>query len=114
MQVTSFLHFEIQTFLYLLAAIIAYRLLTGKIVVRGLFLRKGGSNAASPERIQLLMTTLLVSANYLDSVARNTTNNMPDVDPKTLYVMGGSSGIYLAGKALTTLRRKTSEMERMR
>ena len=114
MQVTSILHFEIRTFLYLLAAIIAYRLLTGKIVVRGLFLRKAGPASVSPERIQLLLATLFVSANYMASVARDTGNNMPDIDPKTLYVMGGSSGIYVVGKALTTFRRKASEMERMR
>ena len=111
MPVTSILHFEGWGFLYLLGAMVAYRLLTRQINLKGLFLRKDGSNSVSPERVQLLIATLAMSANYLSSVAHNTGNTMPDVRPQWLYLFGGSSGIYVAAKALTTLRGKTSNLE---
>ena len=114
MQVTSILHFEGWVFLSLLGAIVAYRLLTGRINLRGLFSRKGSSNSVSPERIQLLLATLVMSADYLTSVAHATGSAMPDVTPQWLYLMGGSSGIYVVGKALTTLRSKTTDLERTR
>lgn len=104
MQVATILHFEIWGFLSLLGAIIAYRLLTRRIPLKGLFLRKDGSTAVSPERIQLLLATMAVSADFIGKVAKG--NTIPDIDPQWLYVMGGSSGIYVVGKALTTFKRK--------
>jgi hypothetical protein len=116
MQVTSILGFEGWGFLCLLGAILAYRMLTGQINLGGLFSRKGSSNSnsVSPERIQLLLATLAMSANYVSSVVHTTSGRMPDVTPEWLYLMGGSSGIYVAGKALTMLRSKPTGLERTR
>lgn len=112
MRVTSILHFEAWGFLCLLGVLVVYRLLTRQINLNGLFSRKDGSNSTSPERIQLLAATLAMSANYLASVVHGTGSGMPDVPPQWLYLFGGSSGIYVAGKALTMLKSKTSDLER--
>ncbi len=116
MQVISILDYEGWGFLCLLGAILAYRMLTGQINLGGLFLRKGGgnSNSVSPERIQLLLATLAMSANYVTSVVNTANGRMPDVSPEWLYLMGGSSGIYVVGKALTMLRSKATDLERTR
>ncbi len=116
MQVTSVLDFEGWGFLCLLGVILAYRMLTRQINLGGLFSRKGSSNssAVSPERIQLLLATLAMSANYVTSVVHTTSGRMPDVKPDWLYLMGGSSGIYVVGKALTMLRSKATDLERTR
>ena len=107
MQVTSILDFEGRWFLLLLSVILIYRMLTRRINLRGLFLRKDGSKSVSPERVQLLLATMVISANYLSLVAHASGNRMPDVSPQWLYLMGGSSGIYVVGKALTLFRNKT-------
>lgn len=93
-------------FLGLLGAIVAYRLLTRQINMSGLLLRKDGSGSPSPERVQLLVATLAVGGNYLSEVYRSPlSHKLPDIDPRWLYMMGGSSGVYVLGKALTTFRR---------
>jgi hypothetical protein len=103
---TSILHFEGWGFLCLLGALVAYRLLTGQINLNGLLLRKDGTGAVSPERVQLLLATMALSAKYLGEVAHSGGGAMPNVRAEWLYVLGGSSGIYAVGKALRVLRRK--------
>ena len=112
MQVASILRAELLGFLALVGAIVAYRLLTRQISLKGLLIRKNGARAASPERIQLLLASIAMSANYLHSVFNSTTGNLPDIDPKWLYVFGGSSAVYAAGKALTELKSIASDLER--
>jgi hypothetical protein len=71
----------------------------------GLLLRKNGSGSPSPERVQLLLATLAVSGKYLSEVfASPGSSKLPDISPDWLYVLGGSSAVYVAGKALTTFK----------
>jgi hypothetical protein len=102
MPITRVLNFELMGFLYGLAAIVLYQMLTGQINVTGLISRKDGSNQTSPERIQLLLATLAASATYLGEVAKNTSATMPDIGHSWIYVMGGSSTIYALRKAWST------------
>ena len=102
----SILHWEGLGFLYLLAAILAFKLLTRQIYLGGLFARKSDGTPVSPERIQLLVATLAVSGTYLGDALHSTSGTMPDVSPQMLYVFAGSSGIYASVKAFTTLRSK--------
>jgi len=102
----TILRWEGQGFLALLAMILVYRMLTGQIILAGLLRRKNDEAAVSPERVQLLLATLALSAKYLGSVVHNTSGAMPDVSPQWLYVFGASSGVYASVKAFTTLRHK--------
>lgn len=102
----SLLELELHAFLMLLAAILVFRLLTRKIQLSGLLNRKEDAGRVSPERVQLLLATLAMSAKYLGSVIHGTAGIMPDVSREWLYLFGGSSGLYASVKAVTTLTRK--------
>jgi len=99
MSLTRVLHFEVLGFLYALIAVVLYQIATRRINLEGLISHKDGRTAVSPERLQLLLATLAASATYFTQVASNTTGIMPDVSNQWLYLFGGSSGIYVAGKA---------------
>ena len=100
MSLTRILHFELLGFLCLLAAVVLFQIATGKISMNGLITHKDGSFQVSPARIQLLLATLAASTTYFSQVAASTNGQLPDVNPQWLYLMGGSSGLYVAGKAL--------------
>ena len=108
MSIARFLHFELLGFLYALGGIVLYQMFTGRINLSGLFTQKNNTGQTSPERIQLLLATLAASASYLGEVARTTSGNLPDVSTNWLYVFGGSSGIYIAGKAWAAKKAKTN------
>jgi hypothetical protein len=108
---TSILEIEVWGFLGLLAAVVAYRLLTRQINLRGLLQRKNGSDVLSPERVQLLIATLAVSGKYLSEVFRSAgSDKLPDIDAQWLYALGGSSAVYVLGKALTTFRTRLGKI----
>jgi hypothetical protein len=96
------LHFELLGFLYVLAAVVLFKILTGQINMEGLITHKDGTGRVSPERIQLLLATIAASATYLSEAFSSTNGSLPDVSPQWLYLLGGSSGIYVAGKAWAT------------
>ena len=105
MPIAKVFTYEVFGFLGALAAIIAYRLLTREINLSGLLRRKQDSQALSPERLQLLLATLTMSANYLSAVmSAQTTNTLPDVPAPMLAAFGASGLIYAAGKAITDLK----------
>lgn len=99
MSLLRILHFELLGFLYLLAAVVVYQMATGRIKLNGLITHKNGTYQVSPERLQLLLATLAASVTYFTQAASSTTGTMPDVSNQWLYLFGGSSGIYVAGKA---------------
>jgi hypothetical protein len=100
----TILRWEGQGFLVLLAMVLVYRMLTGKIHLGGLLRRKDHEGAVSPERVQLLLATLALSAKYLGSVLHGTSGSLPDISPQWLYLFGASGGVYASAKAITTLR----------
>lgn len=105
------LEIEVWGFLGLLGAIVAYQLLTRKINLRGLLLRKNGSDSPSPERVQLLLATLAMSGKYLSEVFQSQGGDkLPNIDSQWLYTLGGSSAVYVLGKALTTLRTRSQRI----
>ncbi len=101
MSLNRIFHFELLGFLFALGAVVLYKIATRGINTEGLITHKDGSMQVSPARIQLLLATIAASATYLSQVTSSTTGTMPDVSPQMLYLMGGSSGIYVAGKAWT-------------
>ncbi len=95
---------EGRVFLILLAVTLAWMLLTRRIAMQGLLLRDDG--AVSPERVQLLISTLAVSLHLLLGVLTTQTTTMPEVDSAWLYGFGGSGLVYAGVKAATTLGRQ--------
>ena len=102
MSIIRILHFELLSFLYGLAAIVVYQMLTGRINLTGLLTQKDGTDQTSPERIQLLLSTIAAGARYVGEVATSTSGTLPDIPSSWLYLMGGSSSIYVLRKAWTT------------
>lgn len=89
-------------FLFCLAAIIGFRLLTGEINTRGVLHIKSptGEDEISPARIQLLIFTLAVAGMYLSDVAASPdSGQLPDVPESMLAILGGSNVFYLGTKA---------------
>lgn len=86
--------------LVVLFGVIAYQLLTGQINTKGLLWGQTGSGNSyfSPERVQLLLSTLAMASYYLGLVLQNSTK-LPDVDPNWIAALGGSHALYLGGKA---------------
>ena len=105
MQINTILHYEGWGFICLVGGIVAYRLLTGQIQMRGIFANKDGSPGASPERVQLFLATLSLGSTYLGEVAKSTSAKMPDVSRDWLIVFAASSGVYVSVKGLKTLVR---------
>lgn len=108
MSIARVLQFELLGFLFALAAVVFYQMLTGAINTSGLLAQKDGTGQTSPERIQLLLATLAAAASYLTEVAKNTSGTMPDVSRNWLYLMGGSSGLYALRKAWTMWNRTSN------
>ena len=104
MSVELILRWEGLGFVLPLAAMLAFRMLTGQISLRGLLRRKDDQSKVSPERIQLLLVTLALSGSYLGDALRSSGNSLPDVSPQMLYAFGASSTLYASVKAWTTLR----------
>lgn len=113
-QIIWFVKLEALVFLGGLAAIIAYRLLTGQINTNYLLwgTKKDGSKYFSPERVQLLLFTLGTAMFYLSNVLQNRGSGvLPDVSTQTLAMLGGSHAIYLGGKAYMMLFKTDSKGE---
>jgi len=111
-QIIWYVKLEVYVFLCALAAIIAYRLLTGQINTNYLLwgTQKDGTKYFSPERVQLLLFTLGTAMFYLNNVLQNRTSGvLPDVSNQNLAMLGGSHAIYLVGKAYMMLFKKTGK-----
>jgi len=106
MNAVEVLRLEGEAFLAVLAAMLAYHMLTRRINLSRLLARKDGSNGISPERLQLLLMTLALAAQYVRDAVHATNGALPNVSPKWLAVFGGSSGIYASVKAFTTWKSK--------
>ncbi len=104
MDLIRILRWESLGFVFGLGGLIALRMLTGEINLRNLLRRKDGGGKGSPERVQLLLTTLFLCAMYLKDALHSTGNGLPDVSPQMLCVFGASSAIYGSVKAWTNLK----------
>jgi hypothetical protein len=102
MSISLILHYELIVFLYSLGAIVAYQLLAGKINTQGLLQQKNGSGETSPERVQLLLATLAAAARFLSEASTAQNGQMPDIGNEWLYLIGGSSALYLLRKSWVT------------
>ena len=83
-----------------LCGIVLWKLMTGGISLNYLLYVKGGGRkpSFSPGRAQMLMTTVISAGYFLLQVIQDPTH-FPDIPTPLLIALGGSSGIYLGGKA---------------
>ncbi len=109
MRLARLLDLELLGFVYALAASIVFQLLTRRINLDGLLVSKDGSGELSPGRVQLLITTIAACARYLSQVQGSKSLNLPDIDNTWLYLFGGSSGIYVLGKAWALWNEKNNK-----
>lgn len=93
------LHLEARGILYGLVAAVVYQLLTQRINLRELLRDKSGSKDISPARVQLLLATIAESVRLISRVANAKDAVLPDMNTGWLYLMGGSSSVYVIGKA---------------
>ena len=104
------LHLEALGILYGLAAAVVFQLFTRQINLHGLLRQKDGSGEVSPERVQLLLATIAQSAHYLGEVATAKNGSLPDISSGWLYLLGGSSSVYVIGKAWNFWKKQKSRL----
>ncbi|HTB14964.1 MAG TPA: hypothetical protein VK752_25505 [Bryobacteraceae bacterium] len=104
----SIARWEVNLFVYGLAAIVALKLLTGQINTRYLLhgMRRDGTRYFSPERVQMLLATIIVALQYLLLVRHAAPGQMPELPNGSLQLLGLSHVIYLGGKGFTAFREK--------
>lgn len=86
-----------------LFGIVVFFIASGTISLAGLLETKGpsGPPSFSPARLQMLIATVVVAAQYLYAVAVNPSQgSIPSLPPAMIAVFGGSQAVYLAGKAI--------------
>jgi hypothetical protein len=87
------------------AAVVVLHLVTGRIPLAGLLDSKApdGRPSFSPARLQMLIFTVVVAAQYLHAVIVNPTqDSLPALPQGVVAALGGSHAVYLGGKAFTT------------
>jgi len=84
--------------------VVALKIVTGEISLAHLLDAKDGTpNSYSPARLQLLIFTLVVAANYLHGVINNPQqDSLPDLPMSVVAALGGSHAVYLGSKAFST------------
>lgn len=88
-----------------LALVVVYKLLTGAINMRGLLDDKK-SHTLSPERVQLLVFTVMGAGYYLLlAIQQAPSGKLPDIPGEALLLVGGSQAVYLGGKTWSHLFR---------
>jgi hypothetical protein len=90
----DFLGWFLQAWLAASAAIVAYRILTGRISLNGLITIDG--SRFSPERLQLILITIGILASYTESAL--STKSMPALPSEFVAVFAASQVLYLGGK----------------
>lgn len=81
-----------------LASMVFYRLLTGDIATRGLLCELGG-DAVSPERVQMLVGTMVALSYYVTlTLSTDDPTTLPSPPVWVVALFGGSQSLYLAGK----------------
>jgi hypothetical protein len=98
MSIAKLLDIESLAFVYALAFVVVYGLLTSRINTKGLLLDKSGSGAVRPERIQFMIATMVIAGKYLADVFGTSNPAFPPIDSTWLYLLGGSSGVYVSRK----------------
>jgi hypothetical protein len=96
---------EVWLFTVALAAIVSYRLLTGRINTDGLLQDKSCAGGFSPCRLQLLLSTVSLALYYLAQVfSQPNPSNFPDLPTELLVGLGASHTLYHGSNAYSVIR----------
>ncbi len=114
---SKFIQFEIWLFLVGLMSSVFFLILKKKINLRGLLFDKTNNQNYSPERLQLLLFTLIFVGYYLFDVRQNLNTckvsslpcSMPQIRGEFLYALGGSNFAYLWSKLTSLIKERRSE-----
>src|SRR3954468_6103087 len=90
----SFLGLVLRAWLLALAALVAYRMLTGRIRLAGLLSADG--DRFSPERLQMLLMTLGTLGAFAESALSQ--GRLPVLPGGLVGTLGASHLVYLGGK----------------
>src|SRR5438477_5339909 len=85
--------------------VVAWKIVSGGISLDGLLdsFDDRGKRRSSPGRLQLLLFTGVVAAQYVPAVLKNPGgHSLPAVPQAVLAALAGSQAVYLGGKALST------------
>jgi hypothetical protein len=96
-------------------AVVAYKLVSGKISLAGLLHSKEPRERAafSPTRLQLLISTAAVAVIYLGEVIANPRqDSLPHLPLGIVAALGGSQAVYLGGKMLSASIQPPSRIQR--
>ncbi len=114
---SKFIQFEIWLFLGTLIFSIFFLIGKNKINLRGLLLDKTGNRKYSPQRLQLLLVSLIFSIYYIFEVIHNLNEckalnypcTMPKIRTEFLFVLGASNFAYLESKLASILKYRRSK-----
>ncbi|OUL37239.1 hypothetical protein BV372_03175 [Nostoc sp. T09] len=114
---SKFIQVEIWLFLVGLMSSIFFLIIKKKINLRGLLYDKTGNHKYSPERLQLLIFSLIFVVYYLFDVrhnlnlckAPNVPCSLPRIRTEFLFALGGSNFAYLWAKLSSILKERRSE-----
>ncbi len=87
------------------AAVVLLRIATGRLSLDGLLYTKDadGQRSFSPARLQLLLFTVVIAAQYLHAVLVDPRqDSLPKLPQGAIAMLGASQAAYLGGKAFTT------------
>lgn len=98
----AFIQGEIWFFLLGFLMVVVYKILTGKISLRGIMSKKDDTKRHTTIRIQLFIFTVIGAIYYLYQVIDNP-KEFPQVSDDLLFLLGGSNMIYLGGKSYSLL-----------
>lgn len=100
-QLAEALGYCLLAWLAVLAAILAFRMLTGEIPLEGILTTKGED--IDPERLQSILVTCFVLMFFIIEVpGALARRSLPDIPQALLVLLGGSNGLYLGGKIART------------
>jgi hypothetical protein len=95
---------EMLGFLVVMSAMLAYRMLTRRINLSGLLGDGTGRRAVTPERVQLLAVTVVVSVKCVVNVILNPSGALPGIEAGWLLLFGVSCVVYAVVKWLRAFR----------
>lgn len=97
----QFTRVELTLILALIAGVVTWQLLTGRINTSGLF---SGSGENVGSNVQLLLVTIAAAGYYLMKVAECATpHTMPDIPQNLLLVVAGSHGVFTGLRSLPVI-----------
>jgi hypothetical protein len=87
-----------EAFIFALGALLAFKLINGRINMRGLLIDQR-TGLVSSLCVQKLLTTIVVAASFASAIAGSKDpHRLPSVSPEMLLLLGGSNGVLMMNR----------------